>query len=153
MIIDSNKQNLKYNIQSTIPKVQSQSKIFKNSNRMLWFIITFSTYQMIINKMCPLDSTFGVFCDFEVLCTCVWMQALKCKLLMHFMHLMCLHFTFLYFVDDHADVAMESASVGKGIEESFKEKMFFRNCFIPTWCIFRVVLTLKCIISMMINNY
>ena len=44
---------------------------------------------------------------------------------MHFMHLMCLHFTFLYFVDDHADVAMESASVGKGIEESFKEKMFF----------------------------
>ena len=29
------------------------------------------------------------------------------------------------FVDDHGDVAMESASVGKGIEESFKEKMFF----------------------------
>ena len=44
---------------------------------------------------------------------------------MHFMHLMCLHFTFLYFVDDHADVAMESASVGKGIEESFKEKIVF----------------------------
>ena len=71
---------------------------------------------------------------------------------MHFMHLMCLHFTFLYFVDDHADVAMESASVGKGIEESFKEKMFFCICFIPTRCILRVVLTLKLIISMMINS-
>ena len=34
-------------------------------------------------------------------------------------------FHIFYFVDDHGDVAMESASVGKGIEESFKEKMFF----------------------------
>ena len=105
----------------------------------------------IENEICPLDfNSWDVYIlGLVYICFNV---SFKMQAPMHFMQLMCLHFIFLYFVDDHGDVAMESASVGKGIEKSFNEKMFFCICFIPTRCILRVVLTLKLIISMMING-